>query len=105
MWPFGGRPRRDLPPVNYSENSSEDENFEDGLVFNSPLQSPQRPLPTREGSPVELAHPTLNDNVDEVLEEVTYHLHDIQQVEEEIDELTDLLQDTLEQRLVTSQTP
>ena len=93
MWGWG-RPKRDIPQVNYAESSEEEENFEDGLTFNSPLISPQRPLPTREGSPVELAHPTLNDNVDETLEEVTYHLHDINQVKEDIDELADLLEDT-----------
>ena len=93
MWPFG-RPRRELPVVNYNEDSESEEDFEDGLQFNSPLVSPRRPVVSREQSPQPLAHPTLNDNVDEVLEEVTYHLHDIQQVEEEIDELTDLLQDT-----------
>ena len=93
MWGWPGRLRQELPPVNYAEDTdSEEENFEDGLNFE--LASPRVPVHTREGSPQLLAHPTLADNVDEVLEEVTYHLHDHQQVEEEIDELTDLLQDT-----------
>ena len=101
MWGWG-RPKRDLPPVNYTE-SSEEEDFEDGLDFNraisreaSPTRNsiPQAPLPTREGSPVLLAHPTLNDNVDDLLEELTYKLHDHQQVLEEVDELTDLLKET-----------
>ena len=93
---FGfGRPRRDdLPLVNYEESSESEEDLESELNFNSPLTSSQRPVPTREGSPVKLAHPTLNDNIDEVLDEVTVHLADHQQVEEEIKELTNLLEDT-----------
>ena len=94
MWPFGGRPRRDLPPVNYSENSdSEEEDFEAGLAFASPLQSPRRPLPTREGSPTRQVEggPTLADNVDDDLEELQYKLHDIAVVREEVEEITDLL--------------
>ena len=83
-----------MPQVNYNEDTEDEDDFEEGLQFDSPLQSPVRPLPSREGSPVELAHPTLNDNVDEVLEEVNYHLGDIVQVEEEIEELVDLLADT-----------
>ena len=93
MWPWP-RPRREVPQVNYNEDTEDEDDFEEGLQFDSPLQSPVRPLPSRAGSPVELAHPTLNDNVDEVLEEVNYHLGDIVQVEEEIDELVDLLADT-----------
>ena len=58
-------------PVNYAESDEDEENFNlPADAFASPLQSPIRPVPTREGSPVLLAHPTLNDNVDEVLEEV-----------------------------------
>ena len=95
MWPFGGRPRRDLPPVNYTESSSEsgEEDFEAGLAFGSPLQSPQRPLPTREGSPQLLHHPTLNDNVDEDLEEVQWKLHDIASVRDDVEELAVCLED------------
>ena len=93
MWGWG-RPRRDLPAVNYAESDDEEEFALPEEAFNSPLQSPVRPVHTREASPVLLAHPTLNDNVDEVLEEVQYKLHDIAQVEEEIDELSDLLEDT-----------
>ena len=92
MWGWG-RPKRDIPEVNYAE-SSEEEDFEDGLNFASPSTTPRQPVHTREGSPVILAHPTLNDNVDEVLEEVSIHLADHQQVEEEIEELTDLLEET-----------
>ena len=64
MWNsyWSGRTRRDLPRPNYNE-SSEDE-------YDSPLVSPSRPVNTRAGSPVELAIPTLNDNVDEDLEQV-----------------------------------
>ena len=91
MWGWG-RPKRDLPTINYNESSSEEEdNF--GLPDNA-FHSPRVPVHTRAGSPQLLAHPTLNDNVDEVLEEVNYHLGDIVQVEEEIEELTDLLEDT-----------
>ena len=97
MWGWG-RPRRDLPAVNYAESEEEDSDKEDinlpDNAFSSPLQSPARPVVTRAASPVILAHPTLNDNVDEVLEEVQYKLHDIAQVEEEIEELTDLFEDT-----------
>ena len=91
---FGwGRPRRDLPPVNYAE-SSEDDDFESGLNFKSPLQSPRRPVVTREGSPVPiLGGPTLADNVDDELEEVQWKLHDIAVVREEIEEVTDLLKE------------
>ena len=92
---FGwGRPRRDVPQVNYNESSSSEEEFEDGLNFDNVEVNlvPAVPVHTRAGSPVDLAHPTLNDNVDEDLEEVAVHLGDIQQVEEEIEELTDLLE-------------
>ena len=72
MWNsyWNGRSRRNIPQVNYNESSSEEE-------FDSPLQSPTRPLPTREGSPVELAVPTLNDNVDEELEAVSRTLSNV----------------------------
>ena len=93
MWVWG-RPKRDLPPVNYAETSSEDEFDLPANAFKSPLRSPQQPVHTREGSPQLLAHPTLNDNVDEVLEEVSIHLADIQQVEEEVEELALLLEET-----------
>ena len=70
MWGWG-RPRRNVPRVNYNENkSSEDE-------FDSPLQSPDRPVNTRQGSPVELAVPHLNDNVDEELNQVQQTLRNI----------------------------
>ena len=68
MWGWG-RPRRNLPEVNYADYSSEEEND-----FESPLVSPRRPVNTRQGSPVELAIPTLNDNVDEELEAVRQSL-------------------------------
>ena len=90
---FGwGRPRRDLPEVNYAESSESEEDLEEGLDFDSPLTSPQRPLPTQEGSPVLLAVPTLNDNVDEELKAVSRELQARVQVEEEIDDLTDDLE-------------
>ena len=78
MWGWG-RPKRDILQVNYAESSDEEDNFEDGLVFNSPLVSPRRPLPTREGSPVGIVEggPTLADNVDDELEEVQGKLRDI----------------------------
>ena len=69
MWNnYFNRPRRDIPQVNYE--SSEDE-------YDSPLVSPSRPLPTRAGSPVDLAVPTLNDNVDEELEAVSQVLRNV----------------------------
>ena len=85
--------------MNYAENSSSEEDYEEGLVFDSPLRSPvnpltspQRPVVSREASPQPLAHPTLADNVDDILEEVQYKLHDIAVVREEIEEVTDLLE-------------
>ena len=70
MWNsyWSGRSRRDVPQVNYNESSEEEDDF------GSPLQSPTRPVNTRQGSPVELAIPTLNDNVDEELEAVSQQL-------------------------------
>ena len=71
MWNnyWSGRARRDLPQVNYNESSEDD--------FDSPLTSPSRPPPTRAGSPVELAVPTLNDNVDEELSAVSRTLENV----------------------------
>ena len=70
MWNnyWSGRSRRNVPEVNYNESSEEEDDF------GSPLQSPTRPVNTRQGSPVELAVPTLNDNVDEELEAVSQQL-------------------------------
>ena len=72
MWNnyWSGRPRRNVPQVNYNQSSDEDD-------FDSPLQSPQRPPPTRAGSPVDLAVPTLGDNVDEELEAVSQTLSNV----------------------------
>ena len=72
MWNsyWSGRPRRNLPQVNYNDSSEEDD-------YNSPLVSPTRPPPTRAGSPVELAVPTLNDNVDEELAAVSQTLSNV----------------------------
>ena len=70
MWGWG-RPRRNLPEVDYRDyDSSEDD-------FNSPLVSPSRPPQTRAGSPAELAVPTLGDNVDEELEQVRQTLQNV----------------------------
>ena len=72
MWNnYFNRPRRDIPPANYREVSSDDDDYD------SPLVSPSRPLPSRAGSPVELAVPTLNDNVDEELESVRQVLRNV----------------------------
>ena len=91
MWGWG-RPKRDIPQVNYTESDSE-EDFETGLSFDH-LTSPQRPLTTRQGSPLNNVEggPTLADNVDDLLEEAQYKLHDIAVVREELEELTDLLE-------------
>ena len=72
MWNsyWSGRPRRNVPQVNYNQDSSEED-------YDSPLQSPNRPPPTRAGSPVELAIPTLGDNVDEELESVAQTLNNV----------------------------
>ena len=64
--------------VNYNEDTEEsEEDLEEGLNFDSPLASPSRPVQSREGSPQELAHPTLNDNVDEELAQVSQTLLNI----------------------------
>ena len=94
MWGWGRL--RELPTVNYAESSDEEvaeEDLQSGLNFHSPLQSPRRPQTTREGSPVGIVigGPTLADNVDDELEEVQYKLHDIAVVREEVEEVTDLL--------------
>ena len=70
MWNnyFSGRPSRNLPPRNYNEQSSDEEEH---------FQSPGRPPVTREGSPVELAVPQLNDNVDEELDQVKQVLQNV----------------------------
>ena len=75
MWNnyWGNRDRRNVPQVNYREQSS-DENSDE---YNSPLVSPSRPPPTRAGSPVELAVPTLSDNVDEELVAVSQTLQNV----------------------------
>ena len=67
MWNNYFRPRRDLPQVNYNESSDEED----------PFLSPERPVNTRAGSPVELAVPTLNDNVDEELDQVRQTLQNV----------------------------
>ena len=59
--------------MNYRDPSS-DENSDE---YNSPLVSPSRPPPTRAGSPVELAVPTLSDNVDEELVAVSQTLQNV----------------------------
>ena len=81
MFGWGGRPSRNLPQVDYTEDSDSDE-----------FVSPSRPVTTRAGSPALLAVPQLNDNVDDDLEEVAYKLHDHQQVVEDIESLTDDLE-------------
>ena len=68
MWPWPGRPSRNLPQVDYNEDSSSEE---DNFV------SPRRPANTRSGSPQPLAVPTLSDNVDEELEQVSQTLKNI----------------------------
>ena len=73
MWNsyWSGRSRRDIPQVNYNESSGEEDEFD------SPLVSPTRPPQTRAGSPVDLAVPTLCDNVDEELEAVSQVLSNV----------------------------
>ena len=70
MFSWSGRPKRNTPEVNYKEDSDSEEDF------NSPLNSPP-PVNTRQGSPVLLAIPQLNDNVDEDLEQVSQTLQNI----------------------------
>ena len=73
MWNsyWNGRARRDVPQVNYNKSSEDEEEY------NSPLVSPSRPPPTRAGSPVDLALPTLSDNVDEELNLVSNTLRNV----------------------------
>ena len=75
MWNnyWGNRTRRNVPQHNYNEESSS----EDEDQYDSPLVSPSRPPPTRAGSPVDLAVPTLADNVDEELNQVTQTLRNV----------------------------
>ena len=56
MWGWN-RPQRNVPRHNYNEESDEEDQF----------LSPNRPPPTREGSPQPLQYPPLADNVDEEL--------------------------------------
>ena len=66
---FGwGRPSRNLPAVDYTEDSSDED---------LPFVSPKRPSVTRAGSPQLLAVPQLSDNVDEELEQVSQTLRNI----------------------------
>ena len=68
MFGWGGKPSRNLPPINYNEDSSDDD---------LPFVSPKRPAVTRAGSPPLLAIPQLNDNVDEDLQQVSQTLRNI----------------------------
>ena len=58
-----------MPQVNYNESSSD--SSEDNFL------SPERPVHTRAGSPVQLAVPHLNDNVDEELNQVRQTLQNL----------------------------
>ena len=69
MFGWGGKPSRNLPTVDYNEDSSSDEDL--------PFVSPKRPSVTRAGSPTLLAVPQLCDNVDEDLEKVSNTLKNI----------------------------
>ena len=75
MWPWPGRPKRDIPQVNYTESSSE-EDYEEGLNFNSPLQSPRRPHQSASASPRALLQPDPLP-VDEVLQQVNDKLENL----------------------------
>ena len=68
MFGWGGKPSRNLPTINYNEDSSDDD---------LPFVSPKRPSVTRAGSPQPLAVPQLCDNVDEDLEKVSQTLKNI----------------------------
>ena len=68
MFGWGGRPSRNLPEVDYAEDSDSDS---DEFV------SPRRPVTTRAGSPALLAVPQLNDNVDDDLEQVRVTLKNV----------------------------
>ena len=68
MFGWGGKPSRNLPAVDYNEDSSDED---------LPFVSPKRPSVTRAGSPQPLAVPQLCDNVDEDLEKVSQTLKNI----------------------------
>ena len=67
------RPSRNQPRVNYVEESEED--LEEGLIFDSPLTSPQRPHQSASVSPRVLLQPD-PPLVEEVLEQVNNKLAD-----------------------------
>ena len=68
MFGWGGKPSRNLPAVDYNEDSSDED---------LPFVSPKRPSVTRAGSQQLLAVPQLCDNVDEDLEKVSQTLKNI----------------------------
>ena len=79
MWPWPGKPKRDLPVIDYNEDTDEeDSENEFGLPENA-FASPRVPHHTRAGSPAEEAsvYPSLADNVDEDLVQVRQTLQNI----------------------------
>ena len=75
MWPWPGRPSRNIPQVNYAESDSE-EDFEENLNFNSPLQSPTRPPQSPSASPRALLQPD-PPPIEETLQKVNDKLEDL----------------------------
>ena len=77
----GSRPRRVLPPVNYVEQSDE-EDLESGLQFDSPLTSPGRPAQSPSISPRALLIPD-PPLIEEVLEAVEKKLSSLPENDDE----------------------
>ena len=82
MWPWPNRPKRDIPQIDYNESSSEGD-YEEGLNFNSPLQSPTRPHQSVSVSPRTLLQPD-PPPVDEILQRVSVKLEDLDTSESEV---------------------
>ena len=94
-----GRPRRNLPTINYAESDDEDplqQDLEEGLNFESPLTSPNRPAQTRAGSPVIKPDDEVSDVLEKVnsrlnlhndLEELASRLADVKTEEEDFEEV------------------
>ena len=77
------RPRRNLPVINYVEDSIEEEDLETGLNFDSPLTSPRRPHQSPSVSPRALLQPD-PPTTEDVLEVVITKLTDLPEGEDEV---------------------
>ena len=83
-WLDWTRNRRNLPTINYAEDS-EEEDLEEGLNFDSPLTSPRRPHQSPSVSPRALLQPD-PPPTEEVLNSVQIKLEELPVKSEEVDE-------------------